>query len=272
MTMRLAFLRLVTAATLLALAGQIMAAEVTLPKPAAHLDGLVPAPVTVVEPHRSTLLKPVEVSYVGYPVVPLLDGWLGQGWRQPDAIIGFEAEDGYLSMIPSGRLQRYPAYMVYARADGDDFSVELPPLNHRTPLGPWYLVWDNVVHAELQSDGATYWPFQVNKVSVIDASRLARLFPPMLPERYRAGALLTEKYCLSCHQVNGVGGRKLPIDLGQWTTAQSFARFATWVLDPSAKNPLTAMPALAPEKPATERQMMARQIYGYLRAVGALGK
>ena len=43
-------------------------------------------------------------------------------------------------------------------------------------------------------------------------------------------------------------------------------------LDPSGKNPLTAMPPLAPERPASERQLMARQIYGYLRAVGALGK
>jgi hypothetical protein len=32
------------------------------------------------------------------------------------------------------------------------------------------------------------------------------------------------------------------------------------------------MPALASERPASERQLMARQIYGYLRAVGALGK
>jgi hypothetical protein len=69
-----------------------------------------------------------------------------------------------------------------------------------------------------------------------------------------------------------VGGTKMPIDLGQWAASQSFARFATWVLDPSGKNPMTAMPPLAPEKPAAERQMMARQIYGYLRAVGALGK
>ncbi len=248
------------------------ASEVPLPKPAADLDGMTPAPITVIEPTRSMPLKPVEVTYTGYPAVPLLDAWLGERWRRPDAVIGFEGRDGYLSMIPAARFLRYPAYLVYARTDGDDFSVETPPLNHRVSLGPWYLVWDNLLHSELQADGATYWPYQVNKVAMIDAQRLARLYPPMLPERYRAGAALTEKYCLSCHQVNGVGGSKMPIDLGQWAAGQSFARFATWVLDPSAKNPLTAMPALATERPAAERQMMARQIYGYLRAIGALGK
>lgn len=248
------------------------AAEKTLPKPGHVIDGLTPAPVTVVEPHRSTPLKPVEATYTGYPVVPLLDGWLGEGWRRPNAMIGFEASDGYLSMIPAARLLRYPAYLVYARSDGDDFSVETPPLNRRVNLGPWYLVWDNLLHSELQRDGATYWPYQVVKISVIDVASLAKLYPPMLPERYRSGAELTEKYCLSCHQVNGVGGRKLPIDLGQWAVNQSFARFATWVLDPSGKNPMTTMPALAAERPAAERQVMARQIYGYLRAVGALDK
>jgi len=270
--MRLRTLTALVVVLLQAVVGMAHAGEVTLPKPGAHVEGFVPAPVTVIDPLRSTPLKPAQVSYVGYPAVPLLDTWLGEGWRRPDALIGFEAMDGYLSMIPSGRLLRYPAYLVYGRADGADFSVELPPLNHLERLGPWYLVWDNLLHSELQSDGSTYWPYQVNKVSVIDVNRLARLYPSMLPERYREGAVLTEKHCLSCHQVNGVGGTKMPIDLGQWAAAQSFARFATWVLDPSGKNPLTAMPALAPEKPAGERQMMARQIYGYLRAVGALGK
>lgn len=266
------FLRLVGVILCIGVTIQVSAAEVPLPRPGTHLDGMAPAPITVVDPIRSTPLKPVEVTYTGYPALPLLDVWLGEGWRRPDAVIGFEARDGYLSMIPAARLLRYPAYLVYARADGDDFSVETPPLNHRVSLGPWYLVWDNLLHSELQADGATYWPYQVTKVTIMDASRLSRLYPSMLPERYRPGAALTEKYCLSCHQVNGVGGTRMPLDLGQWAAGQSFARFATWVLDPSGKNPLTAMPALAAERPAADRQMMARQIYGYLRAVGALGK
>jgi mono/diheme cytochrome c family protein len=255
-------------------AGLTLAAEtgVPLPAPQAVLFGLHEAPITVIEPHRSTSLKPVEATYKGFPAVPVLDALLGVQWRATDALVGFEARDGYLSMIPAAQLLRYPAYLVYARADGDDFSVETPPLNNLVKLGPWYLVWDNVLHANLQADGATYWPYQVEKIGLVSAPSKAKLFPAMLPERYRDGAVLTEKYCLSCHQVNGVGGRKLPIDLGQWAAGQSFARFATWVLDPSGKNPLTKMPALAPERPANERQLMARQIYGYLRAMGALGK
>jgi len=251
-----------------------MAAETAVPLPAPHADlfGLHAAPITVIEPHRSTPLKPVEVTYTGYPVAPVLDALLGMKWRTGEALVGFEAKDGYLSMISAAQLLRYPAYLVYARSDGDDFSVEVPPLNNRVKLGPWYLVWDNVQHASLQADGATYWPYQVEKIGLVSAPSKAKLFPAMLSERYRDGATLTEKYCLSCHQVNGVGGNKMPIDLGQWAANQSFARFATWVLDPSGKNPLTAMPPLAPERPASERQLMARQIYGYLRAIGALGK
>ena len=249
-----------------------LAAAASLPPPAPALFGLHEAPITVIEPNRSTSLKPVEVTYLGYPVVPVLDSLLGAQWRSADVLVGFEGKDGYLSMVPAAHLLRYPGYLVYARADGDDFSVEEPPLNHRVKLGPWYLIWENILHASLQSDGTTYWPYQIKTIALIDKGSKAKLFPAMLPERYREGANLTEKYCLSCHQVNGVGGTKLPIDLGQWAASQSFARFATWVLDPSGKNPLTTMTPLAPERPASERQLMARQIYGYLRAIGALGK
>lgn len=252
--------------------GLTMAAEIALPPPGAHVLGLTPGAITVIEPNESKPYKPVEASYLGYPVVPVLDQLLGVGWRNPDALVAFEARDGYLSIVPSSQLRRYPAYLVYANAQGGDFSFEAPPLNHRVAYGPWYLVWDNILHPELRADGGTYWAYQITRVGVMDANRLARLTPPMLPERYQAGAQLTLKYCLSCHQVNGVGGTLMPIDLGQWAAGQSFARMATWVLDPSGKNPLTTMPALAPERPAAERQRMARQIYGYLRAVGALGK
>ena len=265
--------RILLAVLLMAfMAGRGLAGDVLLPLPTAHLDGLTSAPVSVIDPNTASALKPVEIAYQGYPVVPVLDHLLGTGWRAPGTLVAFSAKDGYLSMIPAERLLRYPAYLVYADAQGGDFSVEVPPLNHRVPLGPWYLVWDSVLHPELRVDGATYWPYQVERVELVDRARLNQLMPAMLPERYQEGAQLTLKYCLACHQVNGVGGRKLPLDLAQWATGQSFASLATWVLDPSAKNPLTAMPALAPERPAAERQRLARQIYGYLRAVGALGK
>lgn len=253
-------------------AGCALAADVALPAPSATLGGLTAAPITVIEPIGSTPLKPVEVTYKGYPVVPLLDQWLGDRWRAAGVLVAFETRDGYLSMIPSERLLHYPAYLVYANARGADFSVETPPLNHRIALGPWYLVWDNILNPSLRVDGATYWPYQVTQVSLIDQSRLNRLMPPMLPERYHGGAELTLKYCLACHQVNGVGGTKAGVDLGRTAAGQSFAQLATWVLDPASKNPLTTMPALAPERPASERQLLARQIYGYLRAMGALAK
>jgi hypothetical protein len=269
--MRFRLLCSVLAGLLLGQATYVLA-DVSLPPPAGHLNGLTSAPITVIEPHDSKPYKPVEVTYQGYPAAPMLDQLLGVAWRAPDALVAFEALDGYLSMIPGPKIQRYSPYLVYANAQGGDFSVEMPPLNHRVSVGPWYLVWNNVLYPELQPDGATYWPFQVTRVGIVDPKTLQPLFPPMLPEKYREGAQLTLKYCLSCHQANGVGGKKMPLDLAQWVSRQSFARFATWVLDPSAKNPLTGMPALTPDRPAAERQLMARQIYGYLRALGALGR
>lgn len=256
----------------LCIATRAYAADVDMPAPGAPIAGLTPAAITVIEPRESTSLKPVEHTYKGYPAAPVLDQLLGTRWRATDVLVTFEARDGYLSMVPSSRLAHFPAYMVYASAQGSDFSIEVPPLNERVPLGPWYLVWDNILNPVLRADGATYWPYQVTKVGVMAPEKLQALFPPMLPEKYRDGAHLARQYCLSCHQVNGVGGSMMPIDLAQWTAHQSFASFATWALDPSGKNPLTAMTPLAVGRPAAERQRMARQIYGYLRAVGALGR
>ena len=252
-------------------AGRAFALDVALPTPGDHVGGLAPGVITVIDPNVSRPLKPVELSYRGYPVAPLLDQRLGTSWRAAGTLVTFESQDGYLSLVPSERLLRYPAFLVYENASGADFGVEVPPLDHRVPLGPWYLVWDNLLYPQLRTDTASYWPYQVNRVGVMDSARLQALYPPMLPEQYRDGALLAREYCLACHRVNGVGGRKMPIDLAQWVTGQSYARFASWVLDPSGKNPLTTMPALAESRPAAERQRMARQIYGYLRALGALG-
>ncbi|MFZ9649924.1 MAG: hypothetical protein ACO29C_07520, partial [Fluviibacter sp.] len=128
---------------LMGVSGVTLAADTAVSLPAPHpvMFGLHAAPITVIEPHRSTSLKPVEVTYMGYPAISVLDTLLGTQWRNSEALIGFEAKDGYLSMIPAAQFLRYPAYLVYARADGDDFSVETPPLNNLVKLGPWYLVW-----------------------------------------------------------------------------------------------------------------------------------
>lgn len=269
--MRLAYVLPGLAALLIGFSANAGAVDASLPPPGAHLNGMTPAPVTVIEPRESRPYKPVEVTYQGYPAAPMLDQLLGSGWRAPGVLVSFEALDGYRSMVPASLIQRYDPFLVYANAQGGDFSVEMPPLNHRVPVGPWYLVWNNVLYPELRAEAASYWPFQVTRVGIVDAKTLQALYPPMLPEKYREGGQLTLKYCLACHQANGVGGKMMPLDLAQWTANKSFARFATWVLDPSGKNPLTIMPALAVERPAAERQRMARQIYGYLRALGALG-
>ena len=60
-----------------AMAPLAMAGDVLLPAPSAHLDGLTLVTITVIEPSQSQSLKPVEVTYKGYPAATILDQLLG---------------------------------------------------------------------------------------------------------------------------------------------------------------------------------------------------
>lgn len=248
---------------------QAVASDV--PDPAALERALrVPAQtIEVVEPHLSTAERQTIVAYRGWPAAEVLDHLLGSRWREPGLDVEFRALDGYVSHIPSERFSEYPAYLVFASPDLPGFTIDNPSQNEKdVPLGPYYLVWDNIGHPDLLADGATYWPYQVSEVLVSDTG-LAALLPGDMAKQYAEDASLTRKYCLSCHRINGYGGDKWPIDLAESVKDMTADHFERWVLTPNAVKPGTTMPPLPERMPAAEREAIARQLYGYLRAVPA---
>jgi len=225
--------------------------------------------IEVVEPHLSTAEHQTMVAYRGWPADAVLNYLLGPDWRKPGLDVEFRALDGYVSRIPVERFSEYPAYMVFESPDLPGFTIDNPQQNEKdVPLGPYYLVWDNVGHPDLLTDGATYWPYQVSEVRVSDTG-LAALLPGDMAKRYAEDATLTRKYCLSCHRINGYGGDKWPIDLAERVKEMTADHFDRWVLTPNAVKPGTTMPPLAERMPVAERETLARQLYGYLRAVPA---
>lgn len=90
--------------------------------------------------------------------------------------VEFVAADGYRSAVPVVHLERYPAWLVYARADGGNFVTDNAFQGRKAvDLGPWYLVWDNLGSPELLTLGDHYWPYQVVEVSTSShSSRGAR--------------------------------------------------------------------------------------------------
>jgi hypothetical protein len=64
-------------------------------------------------------------------------------------------------------LKKYKPYLVFKRKDGESFNVNnLQRYQKNIPLGPYYLVWDNINNKELLEDGSNGWPYQINEILV----------------------------------------------------------------------------------------------------------
>lgn len=229
--------------------------------------GVPATTATVVEPHLSTRGHPVQVRYRGWPAVTVLDKLLGPSWRAPGAEVEFRALDGYVSRIPNERFLRYDAWLVVERIGHPAFTVDNLQQNEKNvQLGPYYLIWDNVGHPELLPEGGTYWPYQVAEIQVSQARRSA-LLPEGIAPGFEASAALTQKYCLSCHRVNGYGGDKAPGNLAQIARALPAPEFLRWVLQPGQVKPGTTMPGLPDSMAEADRRATAQRLLDYLIAV-----
>jgi len=232
--------------------------------------GTPPVSVTVVEPHMSDANRTVTAAYIGYPAEILFREIFGEDWHLTGDTIEFRALDGYVSRIDVPRFEEGMAFIVFARGDGGEFTVDNEAQREEdVPLGPYYLVWDTVTFPELRAEGAGDWPYQVSEVFAVNVSDAA-LFPEGLRAEFHDGAELAKTHCLNCHQVNGYGGNKFPGNLAAITKGLSQDYFIQWVLDPASQREATTMPALAPQLDEAERTRIAEALYAYLNAAPVL--
>ena len=247
-----------------------LAQALVLPAPAALQAQLsVQAKeVAVIEPHLSRPGQQVRRVYRAYPVLALLDELLGASWRSsPEAEIEFRALDGFVSRIPVAQLLKFPAFLAFARVDGQPFQVDNHGQNERQVLlGPFYLIWDNIGSPQLQADGGAQWPYQVAQISLRPSSQAA-LLPPGMAPRWSEQALAAQTYCLSCHQINGFGGDKMPLNLALRARQIEASQWRRWLLDPASLKPGTTMPPLPPGLPQSQRERLAAELRDYLLAL-----
>lgn len=226
--------------------------------------GRDPIIIEVVEPHLSDAENHTLVEYVGYRAEDVLSVVLGTDWREQGGTIEFRALDGYVSHIEIDRLKPGKAFVVFAKADRTDFVVDNIAQNQQdVPLGPYYLVWNNISDPELLAEGAGNWPYQVSEIALSRASEDA-LLPKDLAAPYRRGAELAKAHCLNCHRVHGYGGDKFGGDLAAITKNLTRDHFVDWVLDPSSITSGTTMPALTSQLSEAERVQVAAALYDYL--------
>ncbi len=248
-------------------AGLSLAAALPAKTDLPRLLGHGPVAVEVIEPHLSSRDRLVKADYVGYPAGEVLDLLFGARWQETGREMAFHALDGYVSRIPVERFKTYRAYLVFERRGQRAFTVDNISQNEKqVPLGPYYLVWDNIAAPELVADGGSYWPYQVTSVDLSTVGATA-LLPGALARSFRDHAALATKYCLSCHQLNGYGGEKHPGNLAASVKGMTENAFRRWVLSPDQVKPGTPMPALPATMPEAERQAIAGKLYDYLQAV-----
>jgi cytochrome c2 len=244
-----------------------VAVELPAPETLAGQPGLAAQVVEVIEPHLSEHGHEQRVAYRGIPMEPLLNRQFGARWQSPDAEIVFFARDGYRSAIAGERFGKARAYLAYARADGRPFVVDNPRQHEAAvPLGPYYLVWDNRNDAALRTSAEYGWPYQVERMEMGSASDYRSLQPAKADAETRRGFEYFKDYCLTCHQVGNIGGRKFPADLARHTCGWTDPALKRWIMNPGATRPDTTMPPLNVNLPETERGRIADAILAYLGA------
>lgn len=245
-----------------------------LPKPEALRESLAtpPTDITVVEPHLSSPGRPVQVTYRGWPATVVLDKLLGNAWRQEGIEVEFRALDGYVSRIPGERFMAHKAHLAFERIGHPDFTIDNLAQNEKNvALGPYYLVWGNLGKPELIAEGGTYWPYQVAEI-LVSSARKDALTPSGLPATLQGHVSAVQKYCLSCHQVNGYGGAKWFGNLAEQARHYDRAAFTRWVIEPGQVKPNTTMPGLPSAIPLAQRKQLADVIFDYLTEVPVLSE
>jgi mono/diheme cytochrome c family protein len=167
-----------------------------------------PTPVTVLDPYYQT-----ERRFVACPLERVFE--LGYG-APPSAFAGEDfllvALDGYSRTAPGSQLAEGGAFLAFDDADRVARGESgFDPIDRRqVDAGPFYLVWTGPG----RSDAHRYpWPYQLARIEV---TRFEERFPHTVPtgaaegSPARRGYAIFRRECVSCHAINGEGGRVGP--------------------------------------------------------------
>jgi mono/diheme cytochrome c family protein len=224
--------------------------------------------IKVIELHESGKEKTNAVTYTGIPLDVLLQYLYPKQWKTFEGEIYFYALDGYFSIVDAEKARQGDAYMTFARADGQPFTVDnRNQPGQDIPLAPFYLVWDNLKKPELLTSNAYAWPYQVFSIELVSDAMLKSLLPEGASAAVEAGFDGYKNNCLSCHKIDGFGGNKFGMDIRQSIKGRSREELYEWIDAPSAINKFTTMPPFNPGVTGENRKQLINLIIDYLQAI-----
>ena len=215
----------------------------------------------VFEPHEGR-----NRVYRVLPARAIFDHVFGKDWEKAQVIV-VTAIDEYQSDIPVKKFLHHDGYFVFVNENTGPFT--LTKRNKEVvPLGPLYLVWDNIGSKELLEMGTSDLPYQIKTIDL----RVKEPFPNMLPppessEQVRRGFEHFRTHCAACHTINGDGGGKAP-ELNYPESVVEYIKpeyLKRWILAPQTVRYNTRMPGLG--KQISSREKIAVEIIAYLKAM-----
>lgn len=228
-----------------------------------EMQRLVPVQsVTVFEPHEKK-----KMTYRGFSFNALMDKVYGLEWTEREELLA-TCEDGYQPSISIQTFKQFPSFLVYESEGTDGFKiVNKLQGGERVPLGPFYLIWDNLKFPDVSKEGATVWPYQIKAIDLIRFSdKFPRMAPPLKASAaVRRGFGVFRKDCLPCHTINGEGGAKgvelnYPASVTEYFQAEWLRR---WILDPSTIRFGSNMPAFSKQRVDAKKDL--DDLIAYLR-------
>ncbi|MFT4032451.1 MAG: c-type cytochrome [Siphonobacter sp.] len=148
-------------------------------------------------------------SFDAVPLENVLKEIPGYKAAKPEATqVVFECEDGYNPSMPLSKVLAAKVYLAVHDADatpGEDWTT-LKKGPETKKIAPFY-----VCYTDVSGDDPTYkWPYNLVKISLTATSKETAALFPKEDDSVVKGYGLFKTYCLTCHALNGVGGRLGP--------------------------------------------------------------
>ncbi len=149
-------------------------------------------------------------SYLAFSLKQILKlGFGGAPEHLAKKELSFQATDGYSKPAPAARALEDGGYLAFADADrmkGDDPGWEAIDRRGTSPA-PFYVVWSKPG----QGDANGYpWPYALASIEIV---HFEKRYPHVQPSTVAIGSAAWRGFqtfkeqCLSCHSINGEGGK-----------------------------------------------------------------
>jgi len=214
--------------------------------------------IVVIEPHENQ-----NITYLAVPMIQLFEQAYGKNWDQREEVV-FTCSDGYQPSIPLRAFKNHKAFLAVGRKSG---KFEVKDRGKTIPVGPYYLIWENIKDKEQRKKGAGVWPYQVVSLDLIF---FAEKFPGLAPPKKHSkqverGFMSFRTHCMKCHTMNGDGGKKAvelnyPINVTEYFNSKWLYKYAPLKIRFNSQMP--ALPLGIPNRKQTIKDLIA-----YLKAM-----